>query len=292
MTDDQGSKEPQSDKTGIDHVLSSARLFGLIARGNSAAITLFLFCGLPMVQFGSMTFYERTTAIAAEIASFSATNNSTITLDGSNYRVQNANQSYSLTNPDSDTLRFELRAGDHWSSPEYTDPRNCQRSEIAGATVYQPDTQINISYQFMVDPGPVDDANGPGKFTVLGQLHADTLTGASPPFAVELVNGDHMAIDIGTHNPVYVYIDPNPIQRGHYYSMNIQVKFASKGDGFLRVWRDDVNVVDHRGPLGTGTGTYWKEGVYRSSTAQSVAVSFRRLKIAATADVDRRKVVR
>src|SRR5438045_1827058 len=130
------------------------------------------------------------------ITSFSPTNDSTVTIDGSNYTVQNANQSYSLSEPDSNTLRFQLEAGDYWNGS--------QRSEIAGSAVYAPGTQINLSYDFMVEPGPVDDATGPGKFTVLGQMHENTLTG-SPPFSVELVNGDHMAIDIGTGNPVYLY---------------------------------------------------------------------------------------
>ena len=36
----------------------------------------------------------------------------------------------------------------------------------------------------------------------------------SPPFAVELVNGDHMAMNIGTNTLKYLYIDPNPISAG------------------------------------------------------------------------------
>jgi hypothetical protein len=225
-----------------------------------------------------------TTAFAADITSFSPSNNSNITVDGRIYWVQNANQSHSLTEPDSDTLRFELRAGDHWSSPEYADPPASERSEIAGTTVYQPGTQISISYDFMIERGQTNSASGPGRFLVLGQMHEDTSTGG-PPFAVELVGGDHMAIDIGTRNPMYVYIDPSPIERGHYYSMNIQVKFANNGDGFLKVWRNGVNIVDYQGSIGTGAGTYWKQGVYRSSAKESIAVNFRRLKITAIAMV-------
>ncbi|MBR1132241.1 heparin lyase I family protein [Bradyrhizobium iriomotense] len=204
------------------------------------------------------------------ITSFTSTNDGTVTIDGSNYTVQNANQSYSLSEPDTNTLRFQLQSGDYWNGS--------QRSEIAGNTVYAAGTQINLSYDFMVEPGPVDDANGPGEWTVIGQMHEDSLTG-SPPFAVELVNGDHMAIDIGTSNPVYLYTDPNPLVRGQYYSMQVQVKFANDSSGFLEVWRNGVQIVDYHGPIGNDLGTYWKEGVYRSASSQTMAVDYRNLQI-------------
>ena len=50
----------------------------------------------------------------SNITSFSGANSATVTVDGLNALVENANQSYSLTEPDSNTLRFEVRPGDHF----------------------------------------------------------------------------------------------------------------------------------------------------------------------------------
>ena len=146
----------------------------------------------------------------ANITSFSPTNGASIAVGGANYEAENANHSWSLTQPDADTLRFELRSGDHWSSPAWTDPSTSERNEIASATDYPAGTQINLSYDFMVEPGATDTANGPGKWTVLGQMHERNVSN-SPPFSVALVNGDHMAICIWNGSDKYVYTDPNPI---------------------------------------------------------------------------------
>jgi hypothetical protein len=280
-------------------VATGRRLFDPGVRGNSAAIWPLVFCGFLVLHLGSPNPLTPTTAIAAngearmsdeardhsaEIAPPFPANESTISIDNSVYTSQNASQSWSLSSPDADTLRFELHSGDHWSSSSWTDPATAERDEISGQTVYPPGTQINIAYDFMVEPGQTNSASGPGRFLVLGQMHEHNVP-KSPPFAVELVNGDHMAIDIGTGNPVYLYKDPSPIVRGHYYSMNIQAKFAKDGDGFLEVWRDGANIVDYHGSIGTGAGTYWKQGIYRSSAKESIAVNFRRLKITAIAMV-------
>ena len=209
-------------------------------------------------------------------------NGSIINIDDCVYTVQNAGRDWSLSTPDADTLRFELRSGDHWSSSAWIDPATSERDEISGQTVYPLGTQIDIAYDFMVEPGQTNSASGPGRWLVLGQMHEHSVP-RSPPFAVELVNGDHMAIDIGTGNPIYVYTDPDPIQRGRYYSMKVRVRFDNNRDGFLSVWRDGANIVDYRGSIGTGAATYWKQGIYRSSAPESVAVRFRTLKITTVA---------
>lgn len=273
-------------------IASDTSVFGCGARGNFAFVRPLAFhCVLPLWLVYSSLFAP-TAAIAAngpsghsaEIAQPPLANRSTIRVDNNVYTPQNAGKSWSLSSPDADTLRFELRRGDHWSSPSWTDPDSSERDEIAGRTVYPAGTQINITYDFMVEPGETNCASGPGRWLVLGQMHEYNLSD-SPPLAVELVDGDHMAINVGTKNPVYLYTDQRPIQRGHYYSMNIRVKFANHGDGFLEIWRDGASIVDYHGSLGTGVGTYWKEGIYRSSANESIAVRFRHLKITTVAMV-------
>ena len=46
------------------------------------------------------------------ITSFTSTPNTIFDIGGDSYRVETAGQSYSLTNPDAQTLRFEIRPGD------------------------------------------------------------------------------------------------------------------------------------------------------------------------------------
>ena len=214
------------------------------------------------------------------ITSFSGANSATVTVDGMNALVENANQSYSLTEPDSNTLRFEVRPGDHFIDSTWNDVTmdgGAERSEIEFSKHYQPDTQINISYGFTLEPGATNTAS----WMILGQLHG--LTGGNPPFAVGLY-GEHMTIIArGPSNAENdVYKDPNPIQRGHQYQMNIQVTFGSDGNGTLKVWRDGVAIVNYTGPLGGGSGDYyyWKEGIYRAPGAtNAIAADYSNLQI-------------
>jgi Polysaccharide lyase len=279
-------------------VATGRGLFGRRAQWNSAAVRplvfsfLVLHLGTPLTPTtaiadnGAAKISDETSDRSAEIAPPFPANGSTIRIDNNVYTVENANHIWSLTQPDADTLRFELRSGDHFSSSYWTDPSTSERDEVASATDYPAGTQINLSYDFMVEPGATDTANGPGKWTVLGQMHERNVSN-SLPFSVALVNGDHMAIDIWNPNSSdkYVYTDPNPIQRGHYYSMDIQLKTDPNGNGFLEVWRDGVQIVDYHGSIGTGAAIYWKQGIYRSSAPETMAVHFRRLKITTVATV-------
>jgi hypothetical protein len=69
--------------------------------------------------------------------------------------------------------------------------------------------------------------------------------------------------------------------------MNIEVKFDNNRNGILQVWRDGVQIVDYHGSIGTGAGTYWKQGIYRSAAPETMAAHFRRLKITTAATVTR-----
>jgi hypothetical protein len=193
------------------------------------------------------------------------------------YRVQNAQDSWSLTSLDPTTLRFELRSQDHWAQ----DDSSSQRSEIAINGLYDPRTPITVSYNFTVEPGQANTAS----WMVLGQFHNNDTT-TSPPFAV-MMYGEHMAIVAryqlpGQSNQTYMrlYEDPNPIQRGHSYSMNIDVDFDNSGNGYLHVWRDGVEIVNYQGPIGYGQQVYWKEGIYRADAPQTIAVDYQNLDIA------------
>jgi hypothetical protein len=78
---------------------------------------------------------------------------------------------------------------------------------------------------------------------------------------------------------LYLYSDPNPIQRGHAYDMQLKLNFDKSGDGSVQVWRDGNKIVDYHGPVGYGDGVYWVEGVYRPNAPETMAVQFADLKI-------------
>lgn len=224
-----------------------------------------------------------TVATDAETTSFSGANDSIITIGGISAQVQNANQSWSLTSPDSHTLRFEVRPGDHWSNSGFSDLLNnggAERSEIALEPQYKSGAVINLSYRFMIEAGPKNTS----PWLVIGQFH-QTNAGGSPPFAVAMYR-EHMYIIIRDQpgKEKDIYADPNPIKRGQYYSIRIRVKFDDVTKGALSVWRDGLQIVSYRGPIGYGADEtyYWKQGIYRGrGSTEPIAVNYQDLLITA-----------
>src|SRR5438093_624737 len=72
---------------------------------------------------------SRTGTVVRSITSFSAKPQTRFLIGGDSYGVHVAGKSYNLTNPDSQTLRFEVHQGDHaWHDGSYVD-----RSEVSSA---------------------------------------------------------------------------------------------------------------------------------------------------------------
>jgi hypothetical protein len=223
-----------------------------------------------------------------------------INVDGARYWVENVSQPYSLENPDSQTLRFELHSGqciENGSQNDCTNDGAAERSEVDGAAgPLIPNTStIHITYQFMIEPGQANSA----RWMVIGQVSDDV---GSPPISVQM-NGEHMAVSIGwissmggslptywtTTSSVlnsvsisyaYAYQDSNPIQRGHYYNMDITINQAK---GTLVVLRDGVPLVNYNGPLGFGESTHWAYGIYRGNTTNDIqAADYRNMVLTTT----------
>lgn len=206
--------------------------------------------------------------------------------DNPRFQVQNvgAPWNYSVTG---DQVRFEVRPGD--SLPG--DGKIKERSEIATSQKMKRGQPYEITFRFMVEPGPRNTA----KWMTLTQMQATPDPGEpghSPPFAIEMV-GERMRIITRTdpnllasrETTIYTdhYTDSRDIERGRWYRMRILVKFDPSGDGFLQVFRDGDRLVDYRGALGFEdlVGPYWKEGVYRASSNESFAANFKGLEITA-----------
>jgi hypothetical protein len=206
-----------------------------------------------------------------------------ITSAGDDFMVQNGRKPWSISAVDANTIRFEVRSGDHWTF----DSGNKERSEIADQQLVKDGTPIHVSYQFEVEPG----ARNTASWLAMGQFHQNDYPGApalSPPFAIGL-DGERMYVCIhysdanGQDVYKYLFIDKTDIQRGHFYDMDIKVTFDPAGNGHLSVVRDGVQIVDYNGPLGyaSQSSVYWKEGVYRASASETIAIEYRDLSIQA-----------
>jgi hypothetical protein len=177
------------------------------------------------------------------------------TIDGQGWYSENAGQPWSLTTPDSHTVRMELRAGDYWA-----DGGNSSRSEILAANSVANGDVFNATYQMTIEPGTSNVNSG------LSWLSLTQMYGANgATFSIQL-KGEQMAVVVNLNEATekQVYIDSNPIQRGHAYSIQIQARFASDSTGYLEMWRDGVQIVNYHGVLGDPGANYnLKLGIYR-----------------------------
>ena len=196
--------------------------------------------GADYTATDSQSYWLNPSDIFGGVTAFSSTNGQKVMVGGLQYTVQNGNAGWSIANPDSDTLRFEVHSGDQWKN----DANNRERSEIAGGELYTPDDIITMNYDFTVEPGTINTA----PWAVLGQFHANDLT-TSPPFAVEM-KGERMAIMVR-------YLDGN----NKYGLLDV-----SNGFEDIREWRGDQ--VDD-GDVGFGVsiapGARGRPGRCRSS---------------------------
>jgi hypothetical protein len=218
--------------------------------------------------------------IVPNVNSFSGANGSTISVNGYTAGVQNANQMWSLTKLDANTLRFSVRPGDHWSTAGWSDLTNdkgANRSEIEFSPKYAAGTQINISEQLTIQPGPTNTAS----FLDLNQLHSSTQSPPSP-FTLQLDQSDHLAVILQSPNSSYnlVYRSPEPIVRGQAMNLNFELNMNPNGHGYVGVWLDGTQIVNYHGAVGaTGAEYYWKEGIYRGSAAEEITADFSNVQI-------------
>jgi len=191
------------------------------------------------------------------------------------YSVQNDNRPWSLTAPETDVLRFELRSGDVW----YQDPENKERTEIAGETYLATGKPGKISYDFMIEPGAANTS----EWLMIGQLHAiDNFS--SPGLAIELI-GERLAVHLRYKLPGqdfvdwFAYVGEEDITRGEYHHIEISGDRHIDERGLVRVWLDGEQIVDYSGPIGYGYGSYWKQGIYREAADETIAVDYKNLSI-------------
>jgi hypothetical protein len=219
-------------------------------------------------------------ALSPNITSFSGANGSIFTVDGESVEAENANRSWSLTEPDANTLEFSVHSGDYWSSGSWSDLTNdggANRSEIQFSPTYSAGTQINISETLTIQPGPTNTAS----FLALNQLHSTTQSPPAP-FSLQLDQSDHLEVILQSPSTQWnrVYLSPNPIVRGQPMDLNFQLNMDPSGNGYVGVWLDGVQIVNYHGAVGaTGAQYYWKEGIYRGPAAEAITADFSNVQI-------------
>lgn len=243
----------------------------------------------------ALTSSLRPASFTGKITSFTSSAKGYLDVGGDSYEVQGAGNSYNLTNPDPQTLQFEIQPGDH----AWFDGSDVDRSEISGGPTgstgspyIPPGTPIAIDYQLMVQPnGPNNTFTNTAWFFVAGEMHdGGSVAGTSPPFAIQLA-GDHLQVVaryvLPGGNPsngssdlhmMTLWTDPNPITPGEYNDIAIHANVSNSGGGYLQVSVNGAQVVNYNGPLGYGSQTYWEEGLYRNSgPTESATADFRNM---------------
>lgn len=189
-------------------------------------------------------------------------------------------KAWSFTSTDNNTVRFELRKGDQFSDSVWTDPIGTERTEMGDMARYAINQLVTVEYKFMIEPG----AKFTSKWLVMGQLHS--ALSVTPPLEICFNGNDRMKITgkSGSSRSIVtkdLYVDSQDIVRGKWYSMKLAVGLASDGPGWADIWRNGELIVNYDGPLGytDQTHTYWKQGIYRATAPETVAVQYKDLKI-------------
>ncbi|RAK58144.1 heparin lyase I family protein [Phenylobacterium deserti] len=205
--------------------------------------------------------------------------------DETPYGIHNSGDAYSFKQA-GDVFRFEVHSGDQWR------PRDGakERSEVSAQDTLEFDKTYTMTYDFMVEPGQKITSD----WLNVGQFHGSPDSGdygsLGPVFATQL-DGERMRFitrtdedRITTSRPDdnVLYTDSSDIIRGHWYQMKVEIRFDPDGAGLIKVWRDGDLLVNYKGGVGynDAVGPYWKMGIYREASAETLAVNYRNFDIA------------
>lgn len=191
--------------------------------------------------------------------------------------------SYAAQRDEFDNLRFEVRQGD---TADIDTPGNAgtERSEIDHIGSLDQARIINISYLQMVQAGDrLDD----GAIFAFGQLHHVGDAGdvsVTPPFMMR--PGERTTVRVSYYGGKPMIANPPSLvtfagaspSRNVWTAYRWRFKIDPTGlsGGFLQVFRNGSLIVDYSGPFGFSNqkGPSPQFGVYRRSTAETVAVYY------------------
>ena len=171
-------------------------------------------------------------------------------IDGQQWFAENANKAWSLTKTDNYTFRVEVRPNDLWADD------GTSRSELQSARTIPVGSEFSTEFYFTVEPGVMGSMAWRG----VAQIHDGS------PFVSLSIHNDIINVLI---NQTGGGGDPSlektiPLQRGHRYKARIQLRKSQSSNGYLKVFIDDVQIIQYDGVLGSGSGGgSLKIGVYQ-----------------------------
>lgn len=225
------------------------------------------------------------------VADAVAATGGTVMLDGVRYRVQSAQQPWSVrVSPSSNYSRFELRAGDQWNRDAAKFPDGRQRAKLRGEIRYAPDAEVWMAYSFRWSGEMSRDW---GNIT---ELHSDAEDGESgrkpPPFSISVGGGrlelftraDTRSTTTSKESPTERFSMPLPAA-GEWQDVVVRVKLDPSGDGRLTFWLNGQQLHDSGAiPVGYNdrVGPYFKFGLYRGMSDASTVMEFANVEVGTT----------
>ena len=184
---------------------------------------------------------------------------------------------WSFTAPTPTDLVVQLRSGDV-SAWDKAHDHIAERAEVDGYQ-YPEDFGVDfwLEYDFLIQPGdPVTS-----EWCVLGQLHPMNVQ-ASPGWAHDF--GGNVFRVIVRNNPdrPQILFEDAKWVRGQWYHFLEHFRWGV--NGCCNVWRDGVEIVKYAGALGYAdtVGPYFKFGIYRDPSPETLIVQYKSLKIGPT----------
>jgi Polysaccharide lyase len=189
---------------------------------------------------------------------------------------------WSFAAPTPTDLEVQLRSGDV-SAWDKAHDHIAERAEVDGYAYPQGfNTDFWLEMDLTINPGePVTS-----QWCVLGQLHPMNTPG-SPIWSQEFDSGDVFKIMLryNTDLPLTLFTDAKCV-RGQSYHMlyHFRVEPQPSTTGWLACWRDGVQIVKYQGPFGytDSVGPYFKFGIYRDPSPETLIVQYKNLKIGPT----------
>lgn len=186
------------------------------------------------------------------------------------YRVHSAAEDYSITRSNNGRVqKFDVQEGDKRPS----DSGDVERSELSlGSAPISFGTEFWASWSFGLEPVSGTYPELGETWINLGQMYGDN---GSPIISFLLRNDSELTIvtrsGVSGSPLTSVRYTLDDFVRGKLYNIVINGSCDSESVGFLKVWINGISVVDvEHVPIGysdEGDETFWKFGVYRSTSA-------------------------
>lgn len=205
-----------------------------------------------------------------------------------NLAAQNAGKPWSRTTDDCGCDVFQVRSGDSLPGDG-----GKQRTEVLDATRQPFDTDAWVSVPFLIDPGPPSSA----KWCVLGQFHQSEdpgESGLSPVFEQQYIGGCLRFYARGgpgssMKDTTTTLMCELPVARGVWLNVVHRIRFSRGGLGHVRSWLNGAQVHDSDVRIGYDDqiGPYWKHGIYRAASPETLTVRYGTVEVGTTALTDR-----